>query len=510
VLEEERKYEVDAGFALPDLSECVPDGGRLIVRPPQKLRATYYDTADLRLARAGASLRFRRGDDEPWTVKLPTDAPGVRNEISMTGPASTPPERLLDLVTVYTRGAPLVQVATLNTVRQAYQLCDRDDRVAVEVVDDTVNVPDGRKVKLKFREIEVERKAGKAKLLDRVEVALRDAGATVGEFTPKHVRALGEAAVKPPDWPAFTARLPRRPTAADVVTVAIQRDIARIVAHDPLVRLRAPVGNNDTAVHQMRVGCRRLRSDLRTFGAVVNRDWSAGLRTELAWLADALGAARDAEVLRQRLRHTAELDPLVPLDPASVARIDADLAVRHEDALQALDKVMCEERYHRLLDALLDAWHHPQLSRQAGDTADAVLPGLVGRPYRRLAYGGDGVVGAGQLEANAPDENWHAVRINGKRARYAVEAVATVLGGEASVLASALAGVQDLLGEHQDAAVAAETWLSIANSDPDDHVLAMTAGRLFERERAAVRAARSSFPAAWKAASRRRLTEWMR
>ncbi len=28
----------------------------------------------------------------------------------------------------------------LNTVRHAYQLCDRDDRVAVEVVDDTVSV----------------------------------------------------------------------------------------------------------------------------------------------------------------------------------------------------------------------------------------------------------------------------------------------------------------------------------------------------------------------------------
>jgi CHAD domain-containing protein len=215
-------------------------------------------------------------------------------------------------------------------------------------------------------------------------------------------------------------------------------------------------------------------------------------------------------VLRARLRRTAELDPLAPLDPASVARMDADLAVRNEDALQALDKVMCDERYHRLLDALLDAWHQPRLSRQASDSADSVLPGIVGKPYRRLAYGGDGAVGAGQLAEDAPDEAWHAVRINGKRARYAVEAVASVLGGEASALASALANVQDLLGEHQDAAVAADTWLAIANSDPDDHVLATTAGRLYERERSAVRAARSSFPSAWKAASRRKLTEWMR
>ena len=59
---------------------------------------------------------------------------------------------------------------------------------------------------------------------------------------------------------------------------------------------------------------------------------------------------------------------------------------------------MCEERYHRLLDALLDAWHQPQLTRQATESAEWSLPGLVGRPWRRLAFGGDGVVGAGQLE----------------------------------------------------------------------------------------------------------------
>jgi CHAD domain-containing protein len=94
--------------------------------------------------------------------------------------------------------------------------------------------------------------------------------------------------------------------------------------------------------------------------------------------------------------------------------------------------------------------------------------------------------------------------------RYAVEAVAGVLGGEASALARALAGVQDLLGEHQDAAVAADTWLAIASSDPDDFVLAVTAGRLYERERASIQAARAAFPAAWRAASRRRLTEWIR
>jgi CHAD domain-containing protein len=510
VLEEERKYEVDASFKLPDLTGCAPEGGRLIVRPPQKLRATYYDTGDLRLARAGASLRYRRGDDEPWTVKIPTAETGIRNEISMTGPSTVPPGRLLDLVTVYTRGATVEPVTVLNTVRHAYQLCDREDRVAVEVVDDTVSVGDGRKVVLKFREIEAERKAGKAKLLDRVEVALRDAGATLSEFVPKHVRALGLPALPAPDWPPAPPRLSRRPTAGDVVTAAIQGDIVRIVTHDPLVRLRAAVGRNDTAVHQMRVGVRRLRSDLRTFATVLDPDWVSGLRTELGWLTHILGGARDAEVLRARLRTTADSDPLVPLDPASLARIDADLAVRQEDAVQALDKAMCEPRYHKLLEILLTATAGPSLSRYGADPAELVLPNLVSLPWRRFAYGGHGVPGAGQLEPLGTDASWHAVRINGKRARYAVDAVATVLGGEASALSIELATVQDLLGEHQDAATAADTWRAIANADPDDHALAVTAGRLYERERAAVREVRASFPIVWRAASRRRLTEWMR
>jgi CHAD domain-containing protein len=509
VLEEERRYEVDAAFRLPDLTDCVPEDGRLITRPPQKLRATYYDTTDLRLARSGAWLRYRRGDDEPWTVKLPTVAPGIRNEISVPGSPSAVPDRLLELALSYSRGAPVAPVVTLNTVRRAFQLCDREDRVAVEVVDETVSVADGRRVALKFREIEVERRAGKARLLDVVEAALRDAGATTGANVGKHVRALGLPATGPSDWPVPPARLPKRPTAADVVRSALQRAVARIVTHDPLVRLRAPVGVDDTALHQMRVGVRRLRSDLRTFAPLLEREWASGLRGELGWIAAALGAAREAEVLRARLRRTAATDALAPLDEVSVARIDADLTARHEDALQALDKEMCTERYQHLLDALLVAATEPRLSSRADEPAELVLPGLVSRPWRLFAFGGNGDEGAGQLDPSSPDAAWHAVRVNGKRARYAVEAAAAVLGGEAAALARALAAVQELLGEHQDAAVAAETWLAIANADPDDHVLAVTAGRLCERERATVRDARNAFPEAWRAASKRRLTSWM-
>jgi CHAD domain-containing protein len=507
-LEEERKYEAEAGFAVPDLSRCLPPGGRVVEAPPVTLTATYYDTADLRLARAGASLRHRRGDALPWTVKLATGLVGVRHEISRAGRPGVPPAELTSLVTAVTRGAPLAPAVVVRTVRRAHELRGADDSLLAELADDAVVVLDGRKVTRRFREIEVELKDGPRKLLDKVDRRLTEAGARAGGFTPKHVRALGPAATRPPDL-VPPGRPRSKPRAADVVTAAVRRGVGRILTRDPLVRLRATIGDDDTAVHQMRVGCRRLRSDLRTFAPLIDPRWSRPLRDELKWLAAALGAARDAEVLRARLRRTAAADPLSPPDPAAIARIDAELAARHEEALQHLDEALTSDRYVKLVEALLDAAREPRLTGAARGRATRVLPRLVSRPWREFAYGARGVDGAADLSQSSADERWHAVRIHGKRARYAVEATARAIGGDARELAVALADVQDLLGEHQDAAVAADTWLSVARADPDDHTLAVAAGRLYERERAAIRAARAAFPKAWKAASKRRLVTWL-
>jgi CHAD domain-containing protein len=502
--EEERKYEVPTGFTVPDLSAL----GTVAAKSPKRLEATYYDTADLRLARAGVSLRYRRGDALPWTVKLPSELPGVRDEISRSGSPDEMPPELLDLTTVWHRGEPVAPAAVVRTNRRVYVVTTGSGDSA-EIADDDVSVLRGKRVVKRFREVEVEHLAGARELLDSVEERLVEAGAAAGGFTPKHVRALGEAAAAPPDAPPPKRLRRRKATAGEVAIAAIRADVGRIIAYDPLVRLRSPVGEDDTAVHQMRVGCRRLRSDLRTFELLLDRAWLPRLRTELAWLADLLGGARDAEVLRARLRVTASADPLAPLDSAAVARVDADLAARHEDALVALDQGLSSKRYLSLVDALVSAATAPPLTALAAAPASEVLPRLVGRPWQRFAYGKSGMDGADDLDPEAPDDAWHDVRIRGKRARYALDAVAPLLGGPAAALASALGKVQNLLGEHQDAAVAAETWLRIARSDPEDHMLAVTAGRLYERERAAIRAVRAAFPAAWRAASRRRLTAWL-
>jgi CHAD domain-containing protein len=510
MLEEERKYEVAPEFDLPDLSGALPSGGRVVAKEPKILTATYFDTEDLRLARAGVSLRFRKGDEEPWTVKLPSDVPGTRHEISRPGrKAKTPPEEMAALVTPYSRGEGLNPAVVVRSARRAYLLQAEDGTVLAELDDDTVEVLDGTKVRSTFREVEVERADGDPALLDEIEAVLVKAGATAGTFTPKHARAMGAAASAAPDLvPPGT--LSDAPTAGDVVTSAIRDGIGRILAHDPLVRLGAPLPDGDTAVHQMRVGCRRLRSDLRTFGALVDPAWSRRLRDELGWIAGVLGAARDAEVLRDRLRKTAELDPLAPLSAKAVDRLDGRLAKRQNKALAKLDAALRTPRYRSLVDLLVEAAREPQLSPAADGPAREVLPRLVSAPWTVLVNGGKGTAGAADLHAGDSDDRWHGVRINGKRARYAIEAVAPVLGGQAAALGKALSKVQNLLGEHQDAAMAADIWLHLAKEKPEDHDMAVTAGRLAERERAIIHAVRGAFPAAWANAAHPKKTAWLR
>ena len=88
MIEVEDKFRVHPEFVLPDLraAEAVA-----AVSPPRQdvLTAVYHDTADLRLAREGITLRHRtEAGTCGWQLKLPVPgAPaGVRHEISRGRP----------------------------------------------------------------------------------------------------------------------------------------------------------------------------------------------------------------------------------------------------------------------------------------------------------------------------------------------------------------------------------------------------------------------------------------
>ena len=158
------------------------------------------------------------------------------------------------------------------------------------MVDDEVSVLQDRRLRARFREVEVElRNGADERLADEVVERLRAAGAGDPDPTSKLTRALGPRATAPPEIDPDAGGSGM----VDLVRRALARSVVRLLTHDPGVRL----GEDPEAVHQARVATRRLRSDLRTFADVLDTAWSDPLRDELRTIGHALGDVRDLDVL---------------------------------------------------------------------------------------------------------------------------------------------------------------------------------------------------------------------
>jgi CHAD domain-containing protein len=159
-------------------------------------------------------------------------------------------------------------------------------------------------------------------------------------------------------------------------------------------------------------------------------------------------------------------------------------------------------RYVEFLDRLLAAAAEPPFTQGADELAAGVLPVLVRRPWRRLRRAVRG------LPAVPADEELHAVRILAKHARYAAEAAARVMGKPAAAFASALAGLQTVLGDHQDACVT-EAWLRANLPGAAGPREALLAGELIARQREEAASRRAAWPAAWQRATDPALRAWL-
>lgn len=240
------------------------------------------------------------------------------------------------------------------------------------------------------------------------------------------------------------------------------------------------------AVHQLRVRCRRLRTDLRTFGPLYGDDRVAQLRQELSWLAESFDAARDLEVLCQRVQRTATRSPWEPLDVTFLLDELRDLQARaQEDAVRALDG----PRFRRVVATLGSVATTTAMAEEAAQACEHVLPPLVERAWQQLAGA------SARLTLTAPEEDWHRTRILAKRSRYAAETADRALGRRHEAIVAESKLVQEMLGEHQDAVVTAQRLVSLGQHYQGSRALRI--GRLVEREHTLAREAELAFLRRW-------------
>jgi CHAD domain-containing protein len=282
-------------------------------------------------------------------------------------------------------------------------------------------------------------------------------------------------------------------TAAEVLQRGIDAAVARILEHEPVIREDC----DPEGVHQARVGLRRIRSDLRTFGELVEPTWAEAVRAESGWLAGVLGEVRDRDVLLVGLRAAA--DRVEPVDRAAVDAVLDRLARERARAQRGLLAALAGRRHQALLERLAEP---VPVADGADRRAADGLPSLAAAAHRKLRRA------VARLPEAPDDDALHRVRIRAKRARYAAELAAPIVGRRANRAAKAVGGLQEVLGRHHDHVVAA-AWLRHAlptASRPQAYAI----GLLVADQVAAADACRGGWSSAWSRAERAGRDAWRR
>lgn len=466
--ETERKFRIGDDQPIPDLSPVVSLGER----ERHRLVAVYYDTPDLLLARSARTLRRRTGgNDAGWHLKLPGDGDSrteVHLPLSTGSRARLVPQQLRDLVHEQIGQAPLVPVVELRTQRTETQLTGPRGGSLAVLCDDTVTaVHNGHETT--WRELEVELTRGDQELLERISQQLAEGGVEVSPSVSKLVQAMGERL-------ADAERTPRpgKASAAGVLGDYLAAQVGVLQALEPQVR-----AGEVEPVHQVRVATRRLRATLRTFRPLLDREVTDPLRVELKWYADLLGATRDPAVLAELLRQElAQLPSAAVIGPVA-ERLEAGLVEQQQTAHRSLVSAMDSARHARLHTALLELIAEPPFLETAAARAKGLLPGLLERADRR-------VFKAWKKARRSPEEQsgpaWHLVRRRAKSARYAWEAAAPALDGDAENIATAWKRVTQTLGVAQDADLVRQHLPELAATATAAGESAFTFGVLHQRQ----------------------------
>ena len=485
-------HEIELKFLIaPESSNAVLArlDGREAVR---QLDATYFDTVDHALRKAGYGLRIRDGENGRKQTLKSASSGGVfargEWESAVVGPepdrdllAKTPAAQVIN-------GDALTPVFATN-VKRVIRLIERDGATIEAALDQGELLADDRRAAVS--ELELELKAGAPRVL--FDLA-RDLAAhaplrlsLVSKAERGYALALNEA-----DGPRPDAPLDPGLTTGEALQALGRTALCRLCAAAENLRTRP----GPERVHKLRVAARRFRALLSTFKALAGDPAAAHVKAELKWLADELGAARNLDVFvadvwrpaaeSQSAPEQAEEDQAAA-GPDSVAQDEARalaafgkaLLAAQTDAYAKAGEAVDSARFRALaIDAAAwleaGAWStDKRLEARRDKPAAAFAAKALDKRRRRIREDGR------DLTALSPTDRHH-LRIRGKKLRYAVEDLGGLFPDHPKRLArfvEATKDLQDALGLLNDLAVREALAREVALSCEDPEA-AFAAGRL--------------------------------
>ena len=447
----------------------------------EKITDTYYDAGDWRFYRAGYALRVRKaGSKAEATMKSLSPAEGnVRRRREITEPLGDDKPATLGKAPgpVGERARSLLggldarPMFEVRTRRQKFALMLEDttgesengaasaSRVRIgEVLLDSSEIPlGGGREAAHLNRVEVEVGVGTAPtpdlrgFVDEMQYALDLKPASISKFeTGLYATGLSPGG----DTGAGPTEIGPAMTLGEVAFAVLRRQFAKMRAHEPGTR----IGEDPEALHDMRVATRRMRAAMKVFeGALPER--ARWFREELRWVARSLGEVRDLDVQIDRLESWR--DEADEERSEFLGKILDILGKRRAEARGRMLQTLDSARYERLETSFGEMLQRgPGTERELaqgnghslqGEPVTSAAPDLISARYRKWRKA------AKRLDESSPPDDFHDLRKKGKRLRYTLEFVSEVYGKPVAALVSPLKALQDDLGDHQDAIVAAGT-----------------------------------------------------
>ena len=438
--------EVELKLALaPEWAERI--GQDDLLGPPDKEDwqvSTYFDTPEQVLRKANCSLRIRQvGNRRTQTAKANNaDSYGLfsrhewEQEVDGDFPvldADVPLAALLG-----ERAGTLMPQFEVQVMRHKWDMSEGDSRIEVVLDRGKVSAGDAH---LPICELEMELDGGKPKALFALARRLHaDVPMRIGVATKSEQGFRLQAGLK-----SYYKSEPVRLTPGMTAMQAFEAIAFNCIRQYRLNEDVLLAGDGAEAVHQARVGLRRLRSALKLFKPMLKGKKRDVFMAELGWLAGLLGQVRDLDVIMA-----------LTSDTALQAQLKHHRQAAYADLLLALHTHRCRALFLDLSEWLVaGGWRQ----RKAG----AKLRAMSARAFAGSAldkWMGRVLVDDQRID-QLDDAARHAVRKSAKVLRYGVEFFALLFDekGERKPrirFLSYLEDVQDHLGELNDMAARQE------------------------------------------------------
>ena len=385
----------------------------------RELISVYFDTPDRALQKAGASLRVREHQGKRvQTLKRGQGLVREEHEAPIEGLAPDP--GLAPLPSLLPDGASLKPAFNVRISRR--QRTFRYAEAEIEMALDQGEVTGGDR-QSPICEVELELKSGPPATLFALARELSAVAPLYLAFDSKAAR--GQALV------AGDAEIARRSGKLDLAGKTTVGEAFQIVARQALAQIAANAASlrvepGPEAVHQLRVGARRLRSAFASFRPMLQGPGLEGLeaaKVGLKWLSRSCDRARNLDVFAEETLRPAEVGEHPPPGLDALRRA-IDMA--RQAAWTHAGEAAASGRFRALMIDTA-AWVETG-GWLSCDAAKAPIGPFAERALkhrrkaldkrRRGARGGD-------------DAARHHLRIEAKRLRYAIEAFESLYGHKA-------------------------------------------------------------------------------